>query len=64
MEVQESIREFVEQSQAYYNGQQTLDEYCANLQQKACLDNINGWLKNMGYRPNALDNPALDPSSK
>ena len=63
MEVQESIREFVEQSQTYYNGRQTLDEYCRNLQERACQNNINAWLRNNGYRPNALDNPALDPAA-
>lgn len=63
MEVQESVREFVEQSQSYYNGKLTLDEYCDNLQQKACVNYINTWLRSMGYRANALDNPALNPAA-
>jgi len=64
MGIQESIREFVEQSQSYYKGEINLDTYCNNLYQKMCMDNVNAWLKNSGYRKDALDNPAVNPKSK
>jgi hypothetical protein len=60
MDAPKSIRDFQDYSQLLFDKKMTLDDYCIQMQD-SCTKYIPTWLKNKGYRPDALDDPSKDP---
>jgi ABC-type glycerol-3-phosphate transport system substrate-binding protein len=57
---QQSVREWVDAAQQYFNGELTLDDFSKKMQ-KVMQDAIPRWLEIRGYRPDALDDTNKDP---
>ena len=57
---QQSVREWVDLAQRYFNGELSVDEFSKKMQ-KVMQDAIPRWLETRGYRPDALDDPSKDP---
>jgi len=62
-DIQESVRQYQDNSQLFFKGEITVEELSKRLQ-KACVDAIPEWLKAMKYRPDALDDVTKDPAQK
>jgi raffinose/stachyose/melibiose transport system substrate-binding protein len=60
---QQSVRDWVDLAQQYFNGDLTIDEYSKQMQ-KVMQDAIPRWLDINNYRPDALDDPSQDPSAQ
>lgn len=63
MDEPRSVRAFQDNSQKFFKGEMSVDEYCAAMQ-KACQDAVPRWLKIQKFRPDAIDDPSKDPSTK
>lgn len=59
---QQSVREWVDNAQQYFNGEIDVEEFSKRMQ-KVMQDAIPRWLEINNYRPDALDDPSKDPSA-